>query len=672
MRLLLLLITLFFVACSPLNNYIRKAGNETTKGNLEKARMYYSKAYRVDTNSYKANTGLGITLSEFMRNYEEALPYLQKAEKLSNKDTLEDLYYALGKSYQYHEQFDKALYNFRKMQRFSSLEDDDKIFHLELNKAIEDCYYAKSHTEMVNPKEYFIANIGSKINTAAPEYGSVLSTNNELLFTSKRKDHKKEKINPVDGKYFESMYLSKIENGRFGEPRRYTLPDMYLKSSFKKGHEAIVSMSPDGKKIFVFRNGKLFETDMAAASTEPVKLSNKINLDYYQNHAYLTKDGKTLYFTSEEGKKGLGENDIYKVTKLENGSWGEPENLGDKINTKLNEESPFISDDEKTLYFASNGHPGYGGYDIYKSSYENGSWTTPVNLGKPINTVGNDLFFINTSDNKYGYFSSNRRGGKGDMDIYKINFNPLKNTKECQNTTSDLITINTIDTDLKSFKQHISFQLNKDLKNKVLDFSWKIGNDTNILKNESIDYDFIKEGNYPITLKVISWCDTCLEPIVTCKQVITSYTIEPKDTLSPALITAVDLNTITGQLNNNQLTSLGFNVTPLYFDFNKFSIRDDAQHILENNIEILKKHPLLKIDIIGNTDAKGSNTYNLNLSKQRAIEVKNYLISHGISKKQIFKIEAKGETQLVNNCTDGICDEAQNQLNRRVEFKISK
>lgn len=665
---LLFMISIYLIGCSPLNKYIRKAGNETSKGDLEKARIYYLKAYNIDKNSLKANTGIGVTLAEFMGRYEEALPYLENAERLSGKDTLEDLFYALGKTYHYHEQFEKALINYRKMQRYEALQDDNKQFHLELAKDIEDCKYAQTHTETANPKDYYVANIGSKINTTEPEYVPVLTTNNELMFTSKRKDDKKEKINPLDGKYYESMYLSKIENGKYGEPRRYTIPDLYLKSSFKKGHESIVSMSPDGKKVFVYRDSKLYETDMTQSTTEPVKLSKKVNLDYYQNHAYLTKDGKTLYFTSEEAKGSVGGNDIYKVTKLENGAWGDPENLGTTINTKLNEDSPFITDDEKTLYFASDGHPGYGGYDIYKSTYENGNWTEPVNLGKPLNTVGHDIFLIKDKTTDAGYFSSNRRGGKGDMDIYKINFNPI-NTKECPNVESNLINIVLNDSEPNDFKQTIAFELNDAIKDKVLNVAWSIGTDTSASTKQSFNYDFKQNGSYPIKLKVVTWCDTCVEPLITCKQITTDFKAHPIDSLASK---GVDINQLQGLLTQKQLTTLGFDVTPLYFDLNKHDIRKDAEIILTKNIEVLKKHTMLNIDLVGNTDARGSNSYNVRLSELRAIAVKNYLIRNGINKKRIIKVEAKGETQLVNNCVDATCDEAQHQLNRRVEFVISK
>ncbi len=664
----LLILGLFVFACSPLNKNIRKAGKQTTKGNLFKAREYYLKAYVIDSNSYNANIGLGITLAEFMGNYEEALPYLEKAEKLSPKDTLEDLFFALGKTYHHHEQFDKALVNYYKMKRYDALEEDNKRFKLELENRIESCNYAKSHTETVDPKVYYIANLGSKINTKAPEYVPVISSTNDLIFTSKRKDDKKEKVNSLDGKYFESMYSSKYENGGFSAPRRYTIPDLYLKSAFKKGHESIVSMSPDGKKLFVYRNSKLYETEMSHEMNEPKKLSKKVNLDYYQNHACLTKDGKTLYFTSEEVKGGVGGNDIYKVNKNDDGTWGNPENLGTTINTALDEDSPFISDDGNTLYFSSNGNIGYGSYDIFKSTFVNGNWTEPVNMGKPINSVGHDIFYTNTLDNQSGYFASNRMGGKGDMDIYKINFNPAS-LKVCPNTESELINITSIDKDPHDFKKQFAFELNDVIKNKVLDYSWIVGEDTNIVKGDIINYDFKTNGTYTIKLRVVSWCDSCIEPLVSCKQIVSEIKIHPKDSLPPK---EIDINTLSGQLTKAQLIALGFDVTPIYFDLNNFAVRADAEFILVKNLEVLKKYPMLMIHLIGNTDARASDNYNNLLSKQRAVAVENYLINHGITKKRIIKIEAKGKTQLVNNCIDNTCDEALHQLNRRVEFIISK
>jgi outer membrane protein OmpA-like peptidoglycan-associated protein len=553
--------------------------------------------------------------------------------------------------------------------RYEALEDDDKLFKLELQKRIEDCEYAKTHTQQVNPTNYYIANLGSKINTSAPEYVPVITNTNDLIFTSKRKDDKKEKVNPMDGKYFESMYVSKNENKNFASPRRYTIPDLYLKSAYKKGHESIVSMSPDGKKLFVYRDSKLYETEMNQNTTEPKKLSKQVNLDYYQNHAYLTKDGTTLFFTSEEAKNSIGGNDIYKVTKKADGTWGEPENLGTTINTKLDEDSPFLSDDEKTLYFASNGHPGYGNYDIYKSSLENGKWSTPINLGKPINSVGHDIFLTNTVDNASGYFSSYRMGGKGDMDIYKVNYEPSLKNKECTTTESSLVSIIVNELNPQELKKEIAMELVESVKNKVLDYEWSIKDYTDLPKQQKFIQQFNNPGNYTINLKVLMWCDTCVEPILACTQIASAFSVHPTDPLPPK---GLDLNTVSGELTKEQLLVLGFDITPVYFDFNKSDIRADAAQLLAKNSEVLKKYPMLKLIIVGNTDARASENYNNLLSSNRALAVKKYLVNETIAKNRIIKLEAKGKSQLVNNCIDNACDDSQHQLNRRVEFKVIK
>ena len=658
------------MSCSPIKKFNRQANHKTEKGDLESARALYLKAYQLDSNNYKANAELGIVLSEYMARYEEALPYLQKAEKLSSKDTLAELFYNLGKSYQYMEAFDKALLNFNKMKRFDDLEEDNKWFKMDLEKRIEDCHYAKSHTELVNAKEYYVVNVGSKINTTAPEYVPTLNNNNEMIFTSKRKDYKKEKINPEDGKYFESMYLTTINPNGFSEPRLFNIPNADIKSNYIKGHESIVSISPNGNKVFTFHNGKLYESTSVQDANAPKKLSKKVNVDYYQNHAYLTKDEKALYFTSEQAKGGVGGNDIYKVTKNEDGTWGEPENLGMTINTARDEDAPFVTEDGKTLYFASNGHPGYGNYDIYKSTYENGSWTQPINLGKPLNTVANDIFLTNTADSKFGYFSSNRRGGKGDLDIYKINFNPTSDAP-CASTDNELITINTLDTNPTDYIQELSFNVDESISNKIIDYSWTVAGDTNIAKQNPIEFNFKDNGSYPVILKMVAYCDTCLSPLVLCKQIMVDYKRHPIDPLPPKDLDITRLPSGT-QLTKEQLVNLGFDVTPIYFDFNKSVIKEDASKLLDKNSLVLAKYPMLSVIIEGNTDARASASYNLKLSKDRALATQQYLLKKGITKKRLEEIRAKGKSQLVNNCLDNSCDDSLHQLNRRVELIIIK
>lgn len=291
-------------------------------------------------------------------------------------------------------------------------------------------------------------------------------------------------------------------------------------------------------------------------------------------------------------------------------------------------------------------------------------------MGKPLNTVGHDIFLTNTKDEKSGYFSSNRTGGKGDMDIYKINYNP-ENSEPCANLESDLITINSVDVNPSDFKQELIFDLNESIMDKVIDFAWTVGDDTNIPKQNNIEYDFKQNGLYPVKLRLVNWCDSCLSPVVTCKQIMVNFKVYPRDPLPPKDLDIANMAAGT-KLSKEQLVQLGFDVTPIYFDLNKYNIREDAKNLLDKNIQVLKKYPMLSFNLIGNTDARASDNYNKQLSKDRATATKNYLTKEGIAKNRIEKLEAKGKSQLVNNCIDDSCDDTLHQLNRRVEFEVYK
>ncbi|MGZ3931425.1 MAG: hypothetical protein ACXVP0_08735, partial [Bacteroidia bacterium] len=428
---LILLLVLAFCSFAQVNGYIKRAGRATENGNLEKARQLYLKALAKEPKNFKANAGLGITLSEFMDQPEQALPYLEAAYKNIQGDTLPDLIYALAKCYHHYSRYQEAMDFYAMLGGVTASLEDNEKFQLEIKKRKEDCRYGLRHKSDVPDKDLYVVNAGPKINTSMPEYVPVITPNNELIYTSKRKDTKREKLNYIDGKYFESMYISKIDKGRFAGPRRYTVPDMFLKSKFRKHSESIISMSPDGKKLFIYRDAKIFEIDMDKVSNaEPKKLAKAINFDYYQNHAYLSKDGKTLLFTSE-ATDAVGGIDIYRSEKIGEGVWSKPENIGKPVNTIYDEDAPFLSEDGQTLYFASKGHPGFGNFDMYTSKLVNGKWSEPENMGLPINSPAHDIFMVLDGQGRFGYFSSARAGGQGDMDIYKINY--LANfNKECE------------------------------------------------------------------------------------------------------------------------------------------------------------------------------------------------------------------------------------------------
>lgn len=658
---------MFFISlysCSPLKKYLNKGEDALMNGNLEQAENNFRKAYATDSNSYAANVWLGTTLSEYMGKYDEAVPFLEKAEKISPRDTVEDIFNSLALAYHYQEKYDKALINYTKMKRYETDESEDKMFQMNLIKNYRDCEYAEQNQSVSALSSVYIANLGSKINTKNPEYVPVIMPNNQLLFTSKRQDSKGEKYNPNDGKYYESMYVSKLENDQFTEVRRYTVPDLIMKSQFKKGHESVISLSADGKILYVFRNGKIYEAEADRTNTDATKLSKIVNFNYYQNHAYLTKDGKTLLFTSEEGANGVGGNDIYITRKQANGTWSSPQNIGNIINTAYDEDSPFLSDDGKTLYFSSKGHEGFGGFDIYKSELEiKGTWSKPINMGRPINSVAHDIFYTVDRKDSSAYFSSNRTGGKGDMDIYKIMYN-INTNKPCQFETSDLVSVSVKRSSDNSLSKDISFELKNPAKNKVVDFAWAINGINDLPKKESFSYVFPNTETRQLNFKLAMWCDTCLSPVIACQKAEVVF-----DEIRPVIDTTKQPDVV----SKDNLKNIGFDLSPIYFDLNSSKLTDIALSILNKNIDVLKANVQLKIDVVGHTDSRGNNVYNRRLSEIRARAVKEFLVYKGIARNRIITIRGKGEAELVNNCNDNTdCDDAMHQQNRRVEFIIAK
>ncbi|MCW3072499.1 MAG: hypothetical protein JWO44_2389 [Bacteroidetes bacterium] len=575
---ILLLSVCTFAQGQEYGKYIRKAESASYKGEYGTAIAYYDKALGIDREAYEANAGKGMILGEFMEQYEQAIPYLEKALGKSSKDTLLTIYYTLGRCYHYMGDYNRALYCYNKLSAYEEIGND--MFPYYLQKHIADCHYALAHQSTAPQYNITVKNAGQAINTEFPEYAPVFTPNNELIFTSKRKDDEKEKINQWDGKYFESMYISKWENGQFSEPRRYTRPDLGQQSKFSKYNESSVSVSPDGKSFFIYRMGDLYIVPLNDLQKKPEKLSKQVNMAAYQNHAALSADNNTIYFSSATDE-GYGGTDIFRSVKNAQGGWSKAELLDSTVNTMFNEDAPYIAEDG-TLYFSSNGHPGFGSYDIYKTHIENGRWTTPENLGQPVNSPGADIF-LGMVSSKEGYYSSARKGGSGDLDIYTVQFGPALKP----DTAADPLLA------LKPLKKE---------------------NETN-----------------------------------------TSAAVSSKDKF----------------LSGKELEKTGWNNAALYFNYNETTLRKDALAILDHNIEVMKANKNMAIVINGFSDARGPEKYNSRLSSNRAQMVKQYIISKGIDRSRIKSTEGLGEAGLLNDCGDGReCDEAQHQVNRRVEIQV--
>jgi hypothetical protein len=343
---------------------------------------------------------------------EKAISYLEDAVQNINPAYKEgrfretgapwDAYYQLADAYRITGRIDKALETYRLFKKNLDPEVYDSVI---VNRQIESCLNAK---ELMN-KPLFIkeSNLGKTINDNNSEYNPVVSDDENMLIFSKSEP------------FYEALLYSVKTNGTWRDPAN-------MNEILKVDRDIYPSsLSRDGKTLFLYNSqdydGNIFSTVFTNGSWNPIeKLNDNINTKYWESHAVISHDNRKLYFTSNR-KGSIGGLDIYVSTRDINGDWGTAENLGPVINTPYNEDTPFLSEDDKTLYFSSRGHFNMGGYDIFRSTLlDNGEWSEPVNIGYPLNTTDDDHFFQPVKNGYEGYFSKYSPAGFGGEDIYRI------------------------------------------------------------------------------------------------------------------------------------------------------------------------------------------------------------------------------------------------------------
>ena len=341
----------------------------------------------------------------------KSIPYFEYA--LANgKDMPSSLYYDLGSIYLKDENIQKALQNFTKYKEVSSKA--DKKAMAAADEAIQTCHNAVALMSV--PRNFTVHHFNSIINTKYTEYNPVLSADESVMaYTALRPNTGKTR---TSDKFIEEIYITYNNSGAWSEPKVVPIAHNY--------NVGTAGLAADGQKMLIFMGGasdpgSLFQIVKAGdAWSKPNLITPTINTPkYLESTASITPDGKTIYFASDRisGQGGL---DIYKTTLLANGAWSPPVNLGPEVNTKANEDAPFIHPDQKTLFFTSDGANTMGGRDIFVSRLVSNKWTHPENMGYPVNTTVNDNYFTLIADGTRGYFSSDRKGGMGGQDIYYI------------------------------------------------------------------------------------------------------------------------------------------------------------------------------------------------------------------------------------------------------------
>jgi outer membrane protein OmpA-like peptidoglycan-associated protein len=499
--------------------------------------------------------------------------------------------------------------------------------------------------KLTTKNEELVAIENLPFNSENSDFGSYVF-NNTLYFASARGT--KNKVYNWNKEPFLDLFEVSIsetdEHSEYGSPR--TISAEKVNTDY---HEASIAITNDGKTLYFTRdnvnNRNRIQYDKEGTTHLKIykaTLSNKewtnvVELPFNDNvfstgHPTLSVDNKTLYFVSDR-EGGIGQTDIYSVAIHDDGTYGEPINLGKKINTEGREMFPFVSQDS-TLYFSSDGYLNLGLLDIYKSNILKGDTTEPENLGAPFNSGYDDFAFYIDVENKKGYFSSNRPNGKGGDDIYSFMANKCK--QEIKGVTRDSTT--------NMILPKVTVRLIDDT-GKVL---------KEVLSDDNGEYTFKVDCSktYTIIGSKIDYKDDQ-------KTIVTT---EENDKSNKVDLSLVPL------IWDNQIV-----INPIFFDFDKWNIRTDAQYELENIVDVMRKHPKMIIKIESHTDSRGADNYNLKLSDRRAKSTRDYILSRGVKPERIKSAIGYGETQLLNKCANGVkCTEEEHQLNRRSYFYILK
>lgn len=616
-------------------------------GNYDKAMAGVRKAYTLDPENGEYAYLLGKTYMKVGQSPDQAFKLLLFAEsknldpQVKNPylfdDELghlfsEDLNFLLGRAAHLHHEFDIAIDQYRtylanlnpKKRAYS----DTKII---VDNYIQGCLNGK---ELIgDTAEVTIVNLGTILNSEFPEYTPVISADETtLIFTSRRPNTTGGGRDPQNEEmYLEDIYISEKEDSTWSEPKKIST------NINTPEHDAAIGISPDGSRLFLYRSnnygtGDIWTSELEGNTWSVPKQLEGINSKHLEPSVSISADEQVIFFSSNR-PGGYGGLDIYMARLLPNSKWADPIHLGPEVNTPFDDDSPFIHPDGKTLYFSSVGHNSMGGYDIFKAVYdeESNTWEQAKNLGYPINTAKDDIFFVWSADAKRGYFASQREDSRGLQDLYmltrpkekvslivlkgKVYSNPGKTPVSAtitvtDNETGDIVGIYNSNSYTGKYTIIIPPGKNYGISVRARGY---------LPKSENIDLpdlgEYYEKEN-----------DIILDPLVA--------------------------GSVTALRN-------------VFFDVGKAELRPESFSELDHFYDILVENPTLYVEIAGHTDNVGSDPANLALSKNRSKSVVDYLIKKGIQKKRLYPVGYGEQFPVADNDT-----EEGRQLNRRTELII--
>jgi outer membrane protein OmpA-like peptidoglycan-associated protein/tetratricopeptide (TPR) repeat protein len=390
---------------------------------IEIAKEMYVQAADLDPANVKANWMAGKLYIETI-NKDKALKYFQQVQAIDPNYRF-DIDYQIGLAYHYGFDFDGAISHYEKYKKKyyakAKYRGKDRTRLVTVDRKLFECKNAKAIIS--RPTQYSIESIGEEINSVWPDYAPVISEDESvMIFTSRRQEDNTSGDVDSDNFYFEEIYISRKQGDKWGPAENIGSP---INTSY---HDANIALSSDGSRLYLYKDtgrGDIYYSDYDGAKwSKPKFLSNRINSSTYAENSVSETSSPGVIIYSSDRPGGAGGIDLYYCVTDSKGNWYKSKSLGSAINTKYDEDSPFLDYDGKTLYFSSAGHKGYGGYDVFRTVYDSAieQWSKPENLGYPVNTPDNELYFHPTKGGRTAYFASIREGGLGFEDIFMVRY----------------------------------------------------------------------------------------------------------------------------------------------------------------------------------------------------------------------------------------------------------
>lgn len=384
-------------------------------GQWSDAFRLYKQLLPLDTTYAEAYYGIGLCEANMPGKYQDAAAHFELAVRHGSTEAIFQLAMARHKQGRIAEELELlGQYRNRRGRAITDAEVDRQI-------AVAN----NAQTQRNTNGNIRIRNLGATINTPAHDYCPLITADGKTLFFTSRRAGSMGGRKDASGQFYEDIYTAQLTDGVWSRAMNMQAP---VNSGMQ---DATVGLSTDGNEMVIYRasndqpDGNLYFTERAQGVwSEPRRMTDHINSKAHEPSATIAPNGSEIYFTSNR-QGGFGGRDLYRIRRLPNGEWSLPLNLGPNINTPYDEDAPFLHSDGTTLFFSSNGHNTMGGFDVFKATLLNPDmnvWNKPENMGPPLNTVNDDIYFCLSADGHTGYFSSEREGGVGGQDIYQVLF----------------------------------------------------------------------------------------------------------------------------------------------------------------------------------------------------------------------------------------------------------